>query len=95
MLEAPQCHPRGVVTPLLEALRAATPAEREKIAKLAATSVNYLYQVAICRRPSPRVRWSIAVEDAIATVHRDSGGRVPLVTARDIAAMCAIVLAAE
>lgn len=75
-------------TPLAELLREANDDERERIAQLAGTSVGYLYILAGCHRPNPSARLAFAIEDSTTTVHQETGGRLPVVTARQIATMC-------
>jgi hypothetical protein len=78
-------------TPLSDLLRAATPAERERIASLAGgTTVNYLYQLAGCHRPRPSAEFAVQLADATATLHRETKGRLPILTVREIATMCAL-----
>ena len=79
-----------VVTPLLAWLRAATPEQRERMAALAATTTNYLYQ---CASPGgnrgKRLTADLAfrLEDAMSTLEKESNGALVAVTARELAAM--------
>lgn len=75
------------VTPLLEWLRAATPDQRERMAALAGTTVNYIYQVATLER-GQRLSADMAfrLEDAMTTV-ADEGSAPAIVTARELATM--------
>ncbi len=76
-------------TPLSQWLRAATQVERERLAALSGTETNYLYQLASCRR-EPKVGLAFAIETATKQMHEESFGRLPVVTALDLATMCAI-----
>lgn len=70
--------------PLAEWLRAASPEQRDRAAKLAGTSENYMRQIASFRR-EPSVGLAFAIEDAIAVLHEESAGLLPLITARELA----------
>jgi len=72
------------MNPLLDWLRQATPAQRERAAALAGTSENYLYQLAAGRR-EPGVGLAVRLADAI----REVGG-LPEVTVRDLALLRAV-----
>ncbi len=74
-------------TKLAEFLRAATPEEREQCAVKAGTSVQYLYQLAGLHRTNPGVQIAIGVERATTEMSKDSNGRLPVVTAQDLAEM--------
>lgn len=76
-------------TPLAEWMRIASPDERDRLATLAGTSVNYLYQLAACRR-EPKVGLAFEIERATQEMHAETTGRLPVVTAQDIATMYAI-----
>lgn len=76
-------------TPLARWLREATPAERDRMATLAGTSVNYLYQVAACRR-EPRVGLAFGIEQSTRQIWAETSGRLPIVTASEIASMYAL-----
>lgn len=80
------------ITPLTLWLRAATPEQRERAAQLAGSTVNYLYQLGGCARGS-RLSADLAfrIEDALQVLHKESGGKLPLVTARELSTMCALV----
>lgn len=81
-------------TPLMSLLRACKDdAEREAFAKEARTTVNYLYALAGCHRGSeqgPRSVLALAIEDASVKFHKETQGRIPVVTVRELATMCAI-----
>lgn len=78
-------------TPLSDLLRLATPTERERVALLAGgTTVNYLYQVAGCHRPRPSADFAVQLSDASVTMNRETKGRLPIITVREIATMCAV-----
>lgn len=72
--------------PMAEWLRLASAEQRERCASLAGTSVNYLYQIAGLRR-EPKVGMGVLIEDATTTLHEESMGLLPVVTARDLATM--------
>ena len=73
------------MNPLLDWLRQATPAQRERAAALAGTSENYLYQLAAGRR-EPGVGLAVRLADAI----REVGSGLPEVTVRDLALLRAV-----
>lgn len=77
-------------TPLSDLLRDATPDERDRLARLAGTTVNYLYQVAGCHRPRPSAEFAVALADASMTLNKATKGRLPILTVREIATMCAV-----
>lgn len=77
-------------TPLSDFLRSATPAERERCALLAGTSVSYLYQIAGCHRPNPSADLAVLIEDATRVLHAETFGRLPIIDVRTIATMCAV-----
>lgn len=77
-------------TPLMALLRAATADERDQLAALAGTTTNYLYALGGCHREQPRVGLAMALEDASRDLHRQTNGRTPIVTARELASMCAL-----
>jgi len=56
---------------------------------LAGTSANYLYQIAGCRR-EPRVGLAFRIEDATRQVWAETEGRLPIVTAHELATSCAL-----
>lgn len=78
------------MTPLSDFLRRATAAERDRCAALAGTSVGYLYQLAGCHRRNPSVALAVRLAEATEILHRESEGRLPAITAEQIASMCAI-----
>lgn len=75
-------------TPLADWLRAATPEERERMATLAGTKVNYLYQLAGCARSVPKADLAFGIEEATKVLHTETAGRLPIITARTVATMC-------
>jgi hypothetical protein len=79
-----------VTTPLLAFLRACREDEREKLAELAATPLNYLYQIATCKRPNPSVAKALRIEDATRYLHGNAPSRLQIVTVRDIGTMCQV-----
>lgn len=77
------------VNPLLAWLRAATPAQRERMATLACTTENYLYQLASPggkRGKNITADLAFRLEDAMTTVEKESRGALKAVTARELAA---------
>jgi hypothetical protein len=76
-------------TPLAAWLRAASPDQRERLATLAGTSVSYLWQIATCRR-EPSVSLALGIEDGTRLLRAESRRKLPLVTARELATMCAL-----
>lgn len=77
-------------TPLLKLLRACTEEQRTRIAREAGTSVNYLYGIAGCHRKGVNVHLAIGIEDASTALNKETAGATPVVTARELASMCAI-----
>lgn len=63
--------------------------ERQAFADLAGTTVNYLYALAGCHRGQPRAHLAVSIEDASRVFHMRTAGRIPVVTVREIATMCA------
>lgn len=86
---------KTISTPLLELLRACSDEQRTRIAQEAGTSVGYLYGVAGCHRQRINVALALGIEDASAALHKETGGKLPIVTARMLASMCAIDLFAQ
>lgn len=76
------------VTSLMALLRSCTAEERNRLATLADTNVNYLYSLAGCHRKQPAVQLALAIEDASKMLNKQTKGRTPIITARDIATMC-------
>lgn len=70
--------------PLAKWLQAAKPEQRERMTALAGTSTNYAYQIAGLRR-EPGVCLAFGIEDATRTLHEETHGLLPVVTAREIA----------
>lgn len=70
-------------------LRLASDLERERLALLAGTSVNYLYQIAACRR-EPRVGLAFRIESASRLLWAETEGRLTIVTAEELAQQCAL-----
>lgn len=78
------------ITPLLAWLRKATAEQRERMATLAGTTTNYVYQLATPGgKRGQRISADMAfrLEDAMRTVEEESQGALPAVTARELAAM--------
>jgi hypothetical protein len=73
-------------TPLAAWLRSATPEERDRLATLAGTETNYLYQLAACRR-EPKVGLALRIEVATEELQRDGLERI---TVEQLATMCAV-----
>jgi hypothetical protein len=75
--------------PLLAILRdLETKGKREEFARLAGTSVNYLYQLGTCKRKSCRV--SLAKQIADASVEMNLLYGTPVLTLEQVAMMCAV-----
>lgn len=79
---------RETPTPLLALLRACTEEERDRLATLAGTEVNYLYSLAGCHRGQPKLKLGLDIAAASVTLNTDTGGRTPIVTADQLATMC-------
>lgn len=77
-------------TPLLAWLRMASEDERVRLAALADTKVGYLYLLATCERKNPGAKLALAIEDGTRLLHEETGGRLPIVTVRTVATMCAL-----
>lgn len=78
------------ITPLGMLLRECSREEREKLASMAGTTVNYLYNLAGCHRAALSAQKAIGIEDASRLLHKESRGRTRIVTARELATMCAV-----
>lgn len=78
-------------TPLAAWMRAASIDQRERLAALAGTSVNYLWQIATCRR-MPNAALALGIEDGTKVMRAEASRRakLPVVTVREIATMCAL-----
>lgn len=74
-------------TPLAEWLRMATATQRQRCAALAGTSASYLYSLAGGHRQQISARLAFQLEDATKRLARDTRGRLPVVTARELAFM--------
>lgn len=77
-------------TPLGNWLQLASDEERARMAMLAGTSTNYLYQLAGCHRGVPKADLALAIEEATVTLSKETDGRLPIVSMRDLATMCAV-----
>lgn len=77
-------------TPLLAWLRLANEPERARLASLADTYVGYLYLLATCKRKNPSATLALGIEDGTRRIYDETNGRLPIVTVRTIAGMCAI-----
>lgn len=77
-------------TPLAALLRECDAEQRERLASLAGTTVNYLYNLAGCHRTDPSSSLAVGIEDASRTLHRESRGRTRIVTVRELATMCSV-----
>lgn len=75
------------MTPLADWLRKASPQERERLATLAGTDVGYLYSLAGLHRKKPGADLAFNIEDASRTLHEETNGRLPILTARELAFM--------
>jgi hypothetical protein len=80
----------GLDTPMLALLRKCTDEQRQQLAKAVPTSVNYLYAIAGCHRKKISVQMACAIETATRTLHAQTKGETPIVTALQIATMCAV-----
>lgn len=74
-------------TPLAEWLRMASATQRQRCATLAGTSASYLYSLAGGHRQQISARLAFQIEDATKRLSRDTRGRLPVVTARELAFM--------
>lgn len=74
-------------TPLAEWLRMASATQRERCARLAGSSVSYLYSLAGGHRQQISARLAFQIEEATRRLSRDTRGRLPVVTARELAFM--------
>lgn len=77
-------------TPLLALLRECSPDERQQLATLAGTTVNYLYSLAGCHRAMPNAKLALDIEDASRKLHESTSCRTPIVTVRELATMCSL-----
>lgn len=77
-------------TPLLVLLRCLDSDQRETLALWSGTTVNYLYSLAGGHRNSPRAELAFRIEDASVRLSKENGGKLPVVTAREIATMAAL-----
>ena len=79
-------------TALSTMLRACTDDERKWLAEKAETTVGYLYQLAGCHRGrnGPAAGLALSIEDLSGQLNKLTKGRVPVVTVRDLASMCAL-----
>lgn len=78
------------ITPLLAWLRAATSEQRERMATLTGTTLNYTYQLASPgggRGKKMTADLAFRLEDAMTAIEKESGGALKAVTARELAAM--------
>lgn len=73
-------------TPLHAILRHLTPAQREELATISGTPVNYLYQLALCWRSSCSSTKAVGIADA-SVVMAERYGSVA-VTADQLGRMC-------
>ena len=80
----------GLDTPMLALLRQCTAEQREQLAQAVPTSVNYLYAIAGCHRKKISVQMACAIEQGTRTLHAQTKGATPIVTALQIATMCAV-----
>ena len=75
-------------TPLLEVLRQCTVEEQHRLAELAGTKRNYLYQLATCKRNASKLDTAFALVRAVNDLHVTSLGRVPKISLEELATMC-------
>ena len=69
---------------LNEWMKVATKEERERVAELAGTSVDYLYQLAGGHRENPKLRLAAGIVRAVYTLHHETLGRLPVVELTDL-----------
>lgn len=86
MSNTPTSPPQRHETPLALWLRKATTDEREKLAQAAGTEVNYLYQLASCRR-EPKVGLALRIAWATESMQCE---RLPAISVEQLATMCAV-----
>lgn len=79
----PQVNDPQRITPLLTALRACSPEERDLFAELAKTTTGYLYTVAGLGR-EPKVRRALAIAEASKKMH-EKNPAIPIVSVEQIA----------
>jgi hypothetical protein len=77
-------------TPLANILRLSTDEQRTFLATTAGTTVNYLYSLAGCHREKLSAQLAFAIEDASQLLHDQTGGDIPVVTARQLTSMCSL-----
>ncbi len=77
-------------TPLAALLRECDDAQRDRLAALAGTTVNYLYNLAGCHRRDPSSSLAVGIEDASRKLHAETKGRTRIVTVRELASMCSV-----
>lgn len=75
---------------MLALLRKCTPEQRQSLAEAVPTSVNYLYAIAGCHRKNISVQMAYAIERASRGLNTATKGETPIVTAQQIATMCAV-----
>ncbi len=78
------------ITPLLAWMRSATPEQRDRVAAMADTTRNYLYQLASAngvRGTKISAALAFRLEDAMAEIAKETNGALPALTARDLAAL--------
>ena len=75
---------------MLRLLRECTPEQRQRLAEAVPTSVNYLYAIAGCHRKNISVQMAYAIERASIAMNAWTKGQTPIVTAQQIATMCAV-----
>ncbi|MQR02347.1 hypothetical protein [Glaciimonas soli] len=80
-----------VVTCLITLLRTCSQGDRQRLADLAGTSVNYLYGLGSCARGGMSSRLAFGIEDASIQLHKETHGRTPIVSARELSTMCSLV----
>ena len=76
------------VTPLLELLRKCSVDEQHRLAALAGTKRNYLYQLAQCNRKSCRTALAAGIAKASVTLSKETRGRTPVITVEQLGSMC-------
>lgn len=71
-------------SPLLLVLRGCTVPQQHRLAELAGTKRNYLYQLAGKSR-SPNVALAVAISGASRILHQETNGKTPIITVEQFA----------
>ena len=84
---SPQAPSDDGIPELARWLRLATPAQRTRVADEAATSVQYMYQLAGGGRTNCNVALAVRLARATQALHDESGGALPVVTVEQLGRM--------